>query len=159
MNGSIAHECTSGDQLIFSVNVCFINIRVHMLAAHLLHSTCCLSIWPPKKWKSETKLENKILFLNNRHLVIPKCFLHTFHTLCPVPQWAHSQAGSWQQGWGRCSTCPVASQLYGKLWWTFLDLTGWCSLYSSPPSHSGSLPHQSPLNENTQGVNNSKKNK
>lgn len=51
MNGSIAHECTGGDQLIFDINMCFIHIRVDMFAAHLLHSACCLSIRPPKDEK------------------------------------------------------------------------------------------------------------
>lgn len=49
MNGSIAHEGRGGDQLVFDINMSFFHILVHMFAAHLLHRTCCLSIWPPEE--------------------------------------------------------------------------------------------------------------
>lgn len=89
-------------------------------------------------------------FHNHRHLRLTTITIsHTFHTLCPVPQWLHSQAGFWQPEWERCSTCPVVFQLCGKPWWLSPAVAGRCSPYSSLPSHSGSSPHQSPLNENT----------
>lgn len=47
MNGSIAHECTGGDQLIFDINMCFVHIRVKIFAAHILQNASCRSIWPP----------------------------------------------------------------------------------------------------------------
>ena len=53
VKGSVAHEGRGGDQLILYINVSFLHIFVHMFAAHLRHSTCCLSVWPPEDEKKE----------------------------------------------------------------------------------------------------------
>lgn len=47
MEGSVAHECAGGDQLVFDVNVGFVHIHVDMFAAHLPHSSSCLRVRPP----------------------------------------------------------------------------------------------------------------
>lgn len=47
VKGSLAHECTGGDQLVFLVNVRFFHICVHVLAAHGLQGVRCLGVRPP----------------------------------------------------------------------------------------------------------------
>lgn len=47
MEGSVAHECTGGDQLVPDVDVSFVHVRVDVFAAHLSHGSCCLSVRPP----------------------------------------------------------------------------------------------------------------
>lgn len=49
MNGSVAHEGTGGDQLVFGINMNFLHVLVYMFAAHLLQHACRLSIWPPEE--------------------------------------------------------------------------------------------------------------
>lgn len=116
----------------------------HVLPAHLYSHVCIPSPSqhrPPgcaTTWKGRERESLRF----RKHISIPwwqkfKRSL-TFHSLCPVPLWARNQAGVWQQGWGRCSTCPAAFQLYGKPWWASLHAAGRCNLYSSMPSHSGS---------------------
>lgn len=85
MKRSIAHECRGGDQLIFDIDVRFVHIRVHMFAAHLLHSGCCLSIWPPGDEKRGKVRAVHFFLYSHGHLMVTDYFTHFSHSLsCPT---------------------------------------------------------------------------
>lgn len=86
VDGSIAHECRGGDQLVFDINVCFVHICVDMFAAHLLHDACSLSIRPPEdEERAGVRAADWDFLHSDKHLMIRDRFTHFSHSLsCPT---------------------------------------------------------------------------